>query len=103
MVSLKQARDMYKLQKEAKRMKKELKSIHVEAEHLGVTVTVSGEQKVLSITYTDEVPREKIGEYTTIALNRAMEKAQVVSAERMQGIMGQMGLPTEEGMRGMAA
>ena len=35
------------------------------------------------------------------ALNRALKKAQVVSAEKMQGVMGEMGFPTEGGMKGM--
>jgi DNA-binding protein YbaB len=96
MNSLKQARDMFKLQRQAKKVKKELKKIHVEAEAQGVTVVVTGEQKVHSIEIADDVPRERIGELVMDALNRAMSKAQVVSAEKMQGVMGQMGLPTGE-------
>jgi len=56
MVSFSQAKDMFRLQREAKKVKKELRNIHVEAE--------------------------------------ASKKAQVVSAEKMQGIMGEMGMPT---------
>ena len=85
-------KDMYRLQREAKKVKKQLKSIHIEAEHKGVTVVVDAEQKVVSINIDSEVPREKIPEYLTEALNRAMGKAQVVASEKMQGVMGEMGL-----------
>jgi len=94
MVSFKQARDMFKLQRDAKRVKKELKNIHVEAEASGVNVVVSAEMEVVSVVIGPEVPRERIPELLVDALNRAFKKAQVISAEKMQGIMGEMGLPT---------
>ncbi len=94
MVSFKQARDMFRMQREAKRVKKELRNIHVEAEASGVKVVVSGEQEIVSIEIADSVPRESIPALLKDALNRAMKKAQVISAEKMQGVMGEMGLPT---------
>lgn len=102
MVSLSQARDMFKLQKQAKKMKKELKKIHVEAEAQGVKVIVTAEQEIVSITIAEDVPREKIPALLKDALNRALNKAQVVASEKMQGIMGDMGMPTEAGLRGMS-
>lgn len=92
---------MFRLQRQAKQIKKELKNIHVEAETSGVKVVVSAEQKILSIDIAQSVPREKIGEYLMDALNRALGKAQIVSAERMQTMMGELGLPTADGMKGM--
>ncbi len=88
---------MYRLQRDAKRIKKELKLIHVEAEAQGVLVVVSAEQEIVSITIAPEVPREKIPALVQDAINRAMKKAQVIAAEKMQSVMGQMGLsaPTE--------
>ncbi len=103
MVSFKQARDMYRLQKDAKKMKKELKNIHIEAESPGVKVTVSAEQTVVDIYIAPEVQREAIPALLTDALNRAFKKAQIVSSEKMQAVMGDMGLPTEEGMRGLGS
>jgi DNA-binding protein YbaB len=94
MPSFSQMKDLYKIQRDAKRVKKELKSIHVEAEAEGVMVVVTAEQEIVSITIRDDVPRERIGALVTDALNRALKKAQVVAAERMQGIMQQMGIPT---------
>jgi DNA-binding protein YbaB len=99
MISFSQAKDLYKLQRDAKRIKKELKAIHVEAEASGVKVVVTAEQEIVTIDIAPEVPRESIPALIKDALNRAMKKAQMVSAERMQGLMGQMGLPTD--MAGM--
>lgn len=92
--SLSQMRDMYRLQKEAKKVKKELSSIHVEAESGGVKVVVTAEQEIVSIEIADSVSREQIGAQLKDALNRALNKAQVIASERMQGVMGQLGLPT---------
>ncbi|MCK5020239.1 MAG: YbaB/EbfC family nucleoid-associated protein [Candidatus Peribacteraceae bacterium] len=83
-------------------MKKELKKIQVEAEAEGVLVVVSAEQEILEISISPEVARERIPALLKDALNRAMKKAQVVASEKMQGIMGSMGMPTEEGMRGFS-
>ena len=103
MTSLKQARDLFRLQRDAKRLKKELKNIHVEAESSGVKVVVSAEQTVLAVEIDPAVERGQIPSLLVDALNRAMKKAQVVSSEKMQSIMGDMGLPTEEGLRGMSS
>jgi DNA-binding protein YbaB len=88
-------KDMYKLQRDAKRVKKELKNIHVEAEAPGIKVVVSAEQEVVSIIIADDVDRARIPELLVDTLNRALKKAQLVASERMQGIMGQMGFPTD--------
>lgn len=92
MSTFQKAKDMFRLQRQAKQVKKDLKNIHVEAEASGVKVTVSGEQQVIAIEIGSDVPREKIPSLLMDALNRAMKKAQVVSAERMQGIMGELGI-----------
>ncbi len=102
MVSFKQARDMFRMQREAKRVKKELKNIHVEAEaHASTTlgtgsvkVIVSADQEIVSIEISPDIPYDQIGGLLKDALNRAMKKVQVISAEKMQGVMGEMGLPT---------
>ncbi|PIR49222.1 YbaB/EbfC family nucleoid-associated protein [Candidatus Peregrinibacteria bacterium CG10_big_fil_rev_8_21_14_0_10_55_24] len=103
MVSFSQARDLFRLQREAKRVKKELKKIQVEAEAQGVKVIVNAEQEVLSIEISPEADHARLPELLKDALNRALKKAQVVASEKMQGVMGEMGLPTgEQGMRGMS-
>ena len=85
-------KDLYKVQREAKRIKKELKNIHVEAEASGVTVVVSAEQEVISVSIDPSVPMAQLPELVKDATNRAMKKAQLVAAERMQPVMQQMGL-----------
>ncbi len=92
MVSFSQAKDMFRMQRDAKRIKKELKNIHVEAEAQGVKVTVTAEQEILSIEIAPDVPREQLPMLLKDALNRALKKAQVISAERMQGLMSEMGM-----------
>jgi len=101
MPSLSQMKDLYKIQREAKRIKKELKNVHVEAEAgpsstIGgytVKAIVSAEQEIISIEIAPEADVTRVGEWAKDALNRALKKAQVVAAERMQVIMQQMGLP----------
>lgn len=89
------------MQRDAKKIKKQLKKVHIEAESGGVKVVVNGEQEIITIQIAESVPREFIPSLLTDALNRAMKKAQVVAAEQMQSLLGQMGVPTEEGMRGL--
>ncbi len=83
--------DMYKLQKEAKKIKKELSQIHIFAERDGVKITVSAEQKVISVEITDEsilLNKSKLEKATVEAMNAAMEKAQKIAAEKMKTVMG---------------
>lgn len=95
------AKDMYALQKQAKSVKKELKSIHIEAEIDGVTVVVTGEQEFVSITISDslwnelkgvEYGKKKLEETTLKALNKAMKKAQEIASSKMKGVWEQMGV-----------
>lgn len=85
---------MFRVQREAKRVKKELKNIHVEAEASGVKVIVSADQEIVGIEIAESVPREQIGPLLTDALNRAFKKVQIISAEKMQPIMQDMGMGT---------
>ncbi|MBP7114363.1 MAG: YbaB/EbfC family nucleoid-associated protein [Candidatus Peribacteraceae bacterium] len=92
MTSFSELRNSFKFQRQASKVQKELKNIHVEAEASGVHVVVSAAMEIISVTVAPEVQRERIGELLKDALNRAMKKAQIVSAERMQGVMGELGL-----------
>jgi DNA-binding protein YbaB len=88
--------DMYKLQKQAKAIKKELKHTHIEADSHGVRVTVDGEQKVVSIEIVDQgllQNPKKLEDVLKEALNKALDKAQKVAAEQMKGVMGDLGFP----------
>lgn len=90
---LDQAKDMYKLQKQAKQIKKELKNIHVEAETDGVLVTVNGEQEVLSVTIAEAISGDtkRISKAVVDATNKAIKKAQQIAADRMKDVMGGLG------------
>jgi DNA-binding protein YbaB len=98
----KQMKDMYKLQKDAKAIKKELASIHIEAEVDGVVVVVSAEQETISIDIPDEMMqvenKKKLAKAIIEATKKATKKAQEIAAEKMKGIMGAMGMG---GMGGM--
>jgi nucleoid-associated protein EbfC len=88
-------KDMYGLQKKAKAVKKELKNLHIEAEHNGVTVVVDGQQEVVSINISDEAMenKKKLEESVKKAFEKALKKSQQLAAERMKDIMGDLGLP----------
>lgn len=88
-------KDMYKLQKQAKQIKKKLKNIHIEAEEKGVTVTIDGEQNIISISISDEAMENKnlLEKSIKEAINKATKKSQQIAAEEMKAVMGDMGLP----------
>lgn len=89
------AKDMYKLQKQARKIKKELKNTHIEAEHEGVTVTINGEQEVVKIEITDEAltNKSKLEDNLLKATNKAIKKSQQIGAEMMKEVMGDLNLP----------
>lgn len=89
-----QAKNMYNLQKQAKQIKKELKNIHVEAEHDGVVVVVDGEQNMVECRIPEMMLSDavKLGKAVAEATNKAIKKSQMIAAEKMQAVMGSMGL-----------
>lgn len=93
------AKDMYRIQKEARRIKGELKNTHIEAEVEGITVTINGEQEVISVVISDEAftkateKRKTLEENLEKAFNKAIKRSQQIGAEKMKAIMGDMNLP----------
>ena len=90
-----QAKDMYKLQKEAKAIKKELANIHIEAEEDGVTVTVNAELECVGITISDEAMtrgKDSLQKNLLKAFNKGLKKGQQIAAEKMKGVMSMMGM-----------
>ena len=87
-------RDIYKLQKQAKQIKKELANIHIEAEEAGVVVTVNGEMEVVAVKIPPEMLNpenaEKLQNAIVVAANKAIKKAQQIAAEKMKGVMSEM-------------
>ncbi len=88
-----QAKDLYKLQKQAKQIKKELKNIHIEAESDGVVVTVNGEQNFMEAKIPEALSGDhaRIGKAFVEAANKAIQKSQVIAADKMKDVMGDMG------------
>lgn len=87
-----QAKDMYRLQKQAKQIKGELKNIHIEAETDGVKVIVNGEQLFLEAFIADTLAGDtkRIAKAFIDAANKAVKKAQAIGAEKMKSVMGGM-------------
>ncbi len=84
------AKDLYKLQKQAREIKGKLKNTHIEAEQDGVVVTVSGEQEVVSVVISDEAmsDKRKLEKTLEIVFNKAVKKSQQIGAEMMKDVMG---------------
>ncbi len=90
-----QAKDLYKLQRQAKQIKDELSSIHIESTEGGVKVVINGEQTVISVSIDAafyQGDTAKMEKDLVIAMNKAVKKSQEIAAEKMKGIMGGMGL-----------
>lgn len=93
-------KDLYKLQKQAKDIKKKLQNTHIEAEVEGVTAVVDGQQEVISISITDDAYQNKKKVETNLvkALNKGIKRSQQFGAEEMKDVMGDMGLGGMPGM-----
>ena len=91
-----QAKDMYRLQKQAKQIKAELKNLHIEAEIDGVKVVVDGEQEIQEVEVSPELlapeNKTKLEKALKATFSKAIKKSQEIAAERMRGMMGNMGL-----------
>lgn len=92
-----QMKDLYNLQKQAKTIKKELASIHIEAEVDGVVVTMSAEMELISIEIPDEMmelsKKSLLSNAIIKASEKAKKKAEQVAAEKMKWVMWWMGIP----------
>lgn len=90
------AKNMFKLQREAKQIKKELRNIHIEAEVEGIIVVINGEQEIISISIPPEALAnpEKLRQNLIKCFNKGIKKSQQIAAEKMKGVMGGLGLGT---------
>lgn len=87
MDNLKQLGDLKKMRDQAMEVQKRLAQIKITVEHKGITVVMTGDQKVQSIS--GEMEPGKVTE----AVNEALKQSQKVAADEMKGLMGGMGLP----------
>ena len=87
-------KDIMKLQAQAKQIKKELANIHIEAVEEQVTVTVNGEMEMVSVILAPGTMmpgnETRLGNMLVKATNKAIKKAQLIAAEKMKGMMGDM-------------
>lgn len=87
MDNLKQLGDLKKMRDQAMEIQKKLSGIKITVEHKGVTVVMTADQKVVSISGDNDLDK------VTEAVNEALKESQKVAAEEMKGLMGGMGLP----------
>jgi len=99
MVDFSKAKDLYRLQKQAREIQKELKDTEIEAKSNDgwVTVVFNGEQHLTEVTLdADALKPENKKELEKQILNtvaQAISRSQALAAEKMKDVMGGMGLP----------
>lgn len=87
MDNIKQLGDLKKMRDQALEVQKKLAGIKITVEHKGVTVVMTADQKVISISGDNDL--DKVAE----AVNESLKQSQKVAAEEMKGLMGGMGMP----------
>ncbi|NUJ97768.1 hypothetical protein HGA92_03185 [Candidatus Gracilibacteria bacterium] len=99
-MDLSQAGKLMKLQQDAMKIKKELENTIIEAEVGGLVISVNGEMKVEKVEFEtlDLIPglsqsqKEALEKAILESVNKGVKKSQELASEKMQGVMGQMGL-----------
>ena len=84
-----------KLQQEASKIQNELSNIHIEAESDGFVVTIDGQMKAVKVEIEDETllkDKARLEKAALEAINKGLKKSQEIAAEKMKGVMGNMGL-----------
>ena len=99
MVDFGKVKDLYKLQKQAKEIQKELKDTEIEARSNDgwVSVVFNGEQHLTEVNLdADALKPENKKELEKQILNtvsQAISRSQALAAEKMKDVMGGMGIP----------
>jgi len=89
------AKELMKLQQEASKIQNELSNIHIEAESDGFVVTIDGQMKCIKVEIEDETllkDKARLEKAALEAINKGLKKSQEIAAEKMKGVMGDMGL-----------
>lgn len=89
------AKQMYQLQKQARKIKNELQNTHIEADTDGVVVTINGEQEVVKVEISDDAMKNKkdLEKNLEKSFNKAVKKSQEIGAKLMKDVMGDSGFP----------
>lgn len=82
MDNLKQLGDLKKMREQAMEVQKKLSGIKITVEHKGVTVVMTADQKVVSISGDNNLDK------VTEAVNESLKQSQKVAAEEMKTLMG---------------
>lgn len=90
---LKQLGDLKKMRDQAMEIQKKLAGIKITVEHKGVTVVMTADQKLVSLSAGNSLSGEQDFEKITEAVNEALKQSQKVAADEMKPMMGGMGLP----------
>ena len=84
MDGMKQLGDLKKMRDQAMEVQKKLAQIKITVEHKGVTVVLTADQKLVSISGDNDLDK------VTEAVNEALKQSQKVAAEEMRSLMGGM-------------
>ncbi|MCB9805277.1 YbaB/EbfC family nucleoid-associated protein [Candidatus Peribacteria bacterium] len=94
-MDMKQVQELMKLQQQAQKVQAELDNIHIEAESQGFVITLNGQLKAIKVEIEDATllqDQAKLEAAALEAINKGMKKAQEIAAQKMQGVMGDLGL-----------
>ncbi len=99
MVDFGKVKDLYKLQKQAREIQKELKDTEIEAKSNDgwVTVVFNGEQHLTEVTLNAEAlkpeNKKELEKQILNTISQAISRSQALAAEKMKDVMGGMGMP----------
>ena len=92
-------KDLYRLQKQAREVQKELKDTEIEAKSNDgwVTVVFNGEQHLVEVQLSEEAlkpeNKKELEKQILNTVGQAISRSQALAAEKMKSVMGGMGLP----------
>lgn len=81
-------KNLYELKKKSEEMRRKMAGVVVEIEERGIKIVIRGDQKLEEIVIDGEAnPRVKE------AINKALKEVQKKAAKKVQGDLGDLGLP----------
>ncbi len=81
-------KNLYELKKKSEEMRRKMAGVVVEIEERGIKIVIRGDQKLEQIVIDgEENPRVKE------AINKALKEVQKKAAKKVQGDLGDLGLP----------
>ena len=95
--------EMMKLQQEAMKVKKELENTYIESEVDGLVITFNGEMKAEKVEFENDNLIKGISDKAALekaileSINKGVSNSQKVAADKMQGVMGAMGMNMPNG------